>query len=116
VPEQFSSQSRFFVFNSDGKMHQYRTGLIAAWSQRDGLKKSRQIPIILLPAEEVTIYMKRSIIPADTLQHNFKIRLFSSEKALKAELSDYEENFIERPSVYAAFFSGLFFWLPFLIF
>lgn len=104
-----AAQADFFVFSSDGKMHQYRTGLIAAWSQRDGLKKSRQIPIILLPAEEVTIYMRRSSIPADTLHHNFKIRLFGSEKAVKAELSDYEENYIERPSVYAAFFSGLFF-------
>ena len=81
-----------FVKKKDSAWVQYKTGILRAWDQRDGLKVSPFgfIPLILMPGEEIEVYDRRERINDTNFVMNPHFR--STEKIIQKEYVDYVHN------------------------
>lgn len=78
-----------FVKRKDSAWVQYKTGILRAWNQRDGLKASPFgfIPLVLMPGEEIEVYDRRERINDTNFVMNPHFR--STDKIIQKEYVDY---------------------------
>lgn len=102
-----SQQADFYVFEQDRQTGHLVTGNSYPWHKKAGLKKANAVPWAISPGKEILVYQRRFNDRPDNLRVDTKIRLYNTEKLKEAELTDYEENYIEIPAIYKSFISGL---------
>src|SRR5215831_18416856 len=86
----YSEQDDFYVFEQKKGYTHFLTGSLVPWAQKEGLKLSNSVPLILQPGEEVTIY-DRASNKTKGIAKNLLVDIGSTEKIIQRDYINYIE-------------------------
>jgi len=100
----------FYLLESDGKWKHYQTGLDIAWVEKDGLKRTNCIPLVLQTGEERVVYLR--IKSKNVGGSKFVISILGTDKIVKQFYLDYVNagtDHFSMTHLQVAFLEGLLF-------
>ena len=86
----YADKDSFYVFDSSGAYKHFLTGQMVAMLKRDGLKFSGNIPLTLLPGEQITVYDKAYVRVAGMPQP-FSADIIGTAKGIQRDYVQYLE-------------------------
>ncbi len=97
-----------YVIDSNKNIKHYLTGDYVEWNKKDGFKPQNNIPLLLQPGEEITIYEQGKNHVAG-MPENFSLNISSTEKIQEGFVSyvDNGHNFFSITEMENAFLVGM---------